>query len=159
MEEYVNKVVELRAEISTEEAKADEASLLIDAEIEVVEAELKKLREDRTTARLPYVELAKEIQTTIDIILETLLEVWDGDTKTYKYPAGTVSYRTTGSLDIIDDIRLRDILIEKTCTEDIVSKYIKGFKLTEVKKFVDVCKVPTGVAVVKHKTSVSVKAV
>jgi hypothetical protein len=50
-----------------------------------------------------------------------------------------------------------ELLIEKAPIFDVVSKYIKGFKPTAVKKFVEVHNVQTGVAQIESKTSVSLK--
>ena len=63
--------------------------------------------------------------------------------------------KISGSL--IDDVRLMEILIEKVPIADIVSKYIKGFKLTGIKKLVDVHNVQTGVASMEYKTTVRLK--
>ena len=159
MEELVNKLAELQAEVKAEEANADEASLLIDAEIEVVESDLTELRRDRTNVRFAYSETARKLQTTIKETEAQLIDEWDGQKKTLKYPAGTLSFRQTGSLRIIDDVRLMELLIEKAPIVDVVSKYIKGFKLTNVKKFVEVHNVQTGVASMEYKTTVKLDVI
>ena len=157
MEELVNKLAELQAELKAEEAKADEASALT---VELI-ADAKKMvaafEADYTRERAPYIEAAQELKTTINDIEQTLIDGWDGQKKTLKYEAGTLSFRQTGSLRIIDDVRLMELLIEKAPIVDVVSKYIKGFKLTGVKKFVEVHNVQSGVASMEYKTSVTLK--
>lgn len=157
MEELVNKLAELQEELKAEEAKANEASLLIDAEIEIAESDLTKLRQDRTNTRFAYSETAKKLQATIKETETQLIDEWDGRKKTIHYDTKTLSFTTTGSLKIHDDVRLMELLIEKAPIADIVSKYIKGFKLTGVKKFVDVHNVQTGVASMEYKTTVRLK--
>ena len=157
MEELVNKLAELQVELKEAEANADDASLIIDAEIEVVESELTKLRIDRTNDRFAYSETARKLQATIEETKTQLIDGWDGKKKTLNYLAGTVSFRQTGSLHISDGVRLMELLIEKAPVADIVSEYSKGFKLTGVKKFVEVHNVQTGVASMEYKTTVSLK--
>ena len=157
MEELVNKLAELQAELKAEEAKADEASALTDASITDVKDELAELEIERKNERSPYIEAAQELQTTIGDIQQTIIDEWNGEKKTLKYPAGTLSFRQTGSLRIIDDVRLMELLIEKAPIFDVVSKYIKGFKLTGVKKFVEVHNVRAGVALMEYKTTVKLE--
>jgi phage host-nuclease inhibitor protein Gam len=143
--------------VKTEEKKADEASALT---VELI-ADAKKVvaafEADYTRERAPYIEAAQELKTTINDIEQTLIDEWDGKKKTLKYPVGTLSFRQAGSLRITDDVRLMELLIEKAPIVDVVSKYIKGFKLTDVKKFVEVHNVPTGVASMEYKTTVGLK--
>ena len=157
MEELVNKLAMLQAEQRAEEKKADEVSALT---VELI-ADAKKVvaafEADYTRERSPYVKAAQELETTINDIKQKIIDEWDGKKKTLNYLAGTVSFRQTGSLRIIDDVRLMELLIEKATVFDVVSKYIRGFKLTGVKKFVEVHNVQTGVASMEYKTTVSLK--
>jgi len=157
MEETVNKLAELQAEQANERAKANAASTLEDKAIAYAEDELTVLKHNRKMERLPYTNNIDDITEDIDNVKETIIDEWDGSKKTYKYGNKTLSFRQTGSLNIIDDVRLMELLIEKATIFDVVSKYIKGFKLTEVKKFVDVHNVQTGVASMEYKTSVTLK--
>jgi hypothetical protein len=157
MEELVNKLAELQAELKAEEAKADEASALTDASITDVKDELAELEKERAFERRQYIQAMQEINATIKETETQLVDEWDGEKKTLKYPAGTLSFRRTGSLRIIDDVRLMEMLIEKAPIFDVVRKYIKGFKLTGVKKFVEVHNVQTGVASMEYKTTVKLE--
>jgi len=99
----------------------------------------------------------EDIKQRINKVKAQIIDEWDEGKKTYTYPAGTLSFRKTSSLHIIDDVRLMELLLEKTSVLDVVNKYIKGFKLTEAKKFVDVHNVNAGVALMEYKTTVSLK--
>lgn len=157
MEELVNRLAKLQAEQKT---AVDGIAADIDiAEYKAAIAKLEKqVSEDRDA--LHDLESAYGVDNIKQLIDETktqLIDEWDGEKKTLKYEAGTILFRQTGSLRIIDDVRLMELLIEKAPIVDVVSKYIKGFKLIGVKKFVDVHNVQTGVASMEYKTTVSLK--
>lgn len=157
MEELVNKLAELQEELKAEEVKADEASVVVDVLIADMKDKLAELEKERAVGRRQYIQAMQEINATIKETETQIIDEWNGEKKTLKYPAGTLLFRRTGSLRIIDDVRLMELLIEKAPIFDVVSKYIKGFKLTGVKKFVEVHNVQTGVASMEYKTTVKLE--
>ena len=128
-----------------------------DERIKHAEKELARLNELLAETRYPYEWNIRKVEDEITRVSNKLLDECDGQKKTLKFPSGVLSFRTTKRLDIIDDVRLMGLLLEKTTIVDVVGKYIKGFKLPEVKKFVDVHNVQTGVAQMVSKTTVSLK--
>lgn len=157
MEKLVNRLAELQAESSrivdaiARDRRIDEYAAAI--------VELKNQVAEGTAALKELVDVygQDDLQKRIDETKTQLIDEWDESKKTYKYGDKTLSFRQTGSLNIIDDVRMMELLIEKAPVADIVSKYSKGFKLTGVKKFVEVHNVQTGVASMEYKTTVSLK--
>jgi len=157
MDELVNALAELQEEQAKENAKADEASAETDAAILNAKRIRAALEGERACERQPHEDAAKALQVRIDNIKATIIDEWGGKKKTYTYPEGILSFRTTTSLNIIDEARLLEILINTVPVADIAAKYIKGFNLTGVKQFVDVANVPTGVVKLESKTTVKLK--
>ena len=138
MEELVNKLAELQAELKAEEAKADKASALTDASITDVKDELAELEIERKNERLPYIEAAQELQTTIGDIQQTIIDVWNGEKKTLKFDAGTLKFRTTSKLEIYHpEILLADMFVHLQTGSEMM-KYLSGFNKTAVKKYIGV---------------------
>ena len=158
MEELVNKLAELQAEVAGHEHKADDVSLQIDAEITMLEKELSDLIEERKTLRRPFNEMAEDAQTTISDLCETIIDEWDGEKKTLKFGAGTLKFRTTTLLEINDYRWLLANLLDHTSIEDVATKYISGFSKTAVKKYMSVHELPTVIAELIPKTTVKLES-
>jgi len=154
IEEYVIKLAELQTELKKEEQKADEASLLIGAEIEALKADMAKLQEHRTAVRLPSVKSIEKIKTTIESLYAQVVDEWTGEKKTIVFDAGTLKFRTSQSLNILDEGLLLHDIIEHTSAWDAGKTYIKGFNLTAVKKYMTVHPQPAEVAELVSKTTV-----
>lgn len=157
MEELVNKLADIELAISVKTASMERAAASTDQRIADLKHDIEILEEHRAGVTAPFVIGIAEDKRRIDEIKTNIIDEWDESKKTYKYGDKTLSFRQTGSLHIIDDVRLMELLIEKAPVADIVSKYSKGFKLTGVKKFVEVHNVQTGVASMEYKTTVSLK--
>ena len=157
MEELANKLAELQAEHKANIKDMGEDRFIGECETEIEDLK-KQLSEEYDTLYELKAEYGQEdLEKRIDATKDQIIDEWDGTTKTRRYPSGVLSFRTTKRLNIIDEVRLVGLLIEKAPIFDVVSKYIKGFKLTDVKKFVEVHNVQTGVAQIESKTSVSLK--
>jgi hypothetical protein len=156
MEELIKRLASLQAEQIAEKVKAVTNETVIELREAVDDAakQLDAAKEALSDELISYESEVERIEAEIDNVSAQIIDEWTGEHKTLKYPAGTLSFRRTGSLRIIDDVRLMELLIEKAPIVDVVSKYIEGFKLTGVKKFVDV---PTGVASMEYKTTVGLK--
>ena len=159
MEELVNKLAMWQAERKTTEYDLNDDPEVAGCNetIAALEAQIVEARKNLVFLRAGYDTRISQIDDEIKHVSAQIIDGWNGEKKTLKYEAGTLSFRQTGSLRIIDDVRLMELLIEKAPIVDVVSKYIKGFKLTGVKKFVDVHNVPTGVASMEYKTTVGLK--
>jgi hypothetical protein len=159
MEELVSELADLQYEKKEMVDRMNQTTREegYDERIKHAEKELARLNELRAETRYPYEWNIGKVEDEITRVSNLLLNEWDGKTKTRRYPSGVLSFRTTKRLHIIDDVRLMELLIEKAPIFDVVSKYIKGFKLADVKKFVEVHNVQTGVAQIESKTSVSLK--
>ena len=157
IEEHVNKLAELQAEIGGEEKRADQASLQFDEEIKMLEKELVELREERTTARLPHVQNIEETKTTIGDLYAAIIDEWTGEQKTMIFDAGTLKFTSRGSLKIHDELYLFAELYDHITLDALIEKYLKGFNLTAVKKYMSVHELPIDVAEIEYKTTVQME--
>ena len=154
MEELVNKLAELQAELRKRETRADEESRWIDEIIQKAEEELKALLAERAEARLPYKEAAEELKTTIGDLYGTIIDEWSGEKKTLEFDAGTLKFRTTTSVDVQDGGWLLESISARLPYHKVYDEYIKGFNLTAVRKYIDVIEVPEDVVKLVSKTTV-----
>ena len=157
MEELANTLAELQAEHKANIEAMGEDRFIGECETGIEDLKKQLSEEYDTLYELKAVYGQEDLEKRIDTTKDQILDEWDGKTPTRRYPSGVLSFRTTKRLNIIDEVRLMELLIEKAPIFDVVSKYIKGFKLTDVKKFVEVHNVQTGVAQIESKTSVSLK--
>ena len=157
MIELIKKLAELQADLKAEEAKADEASALTDASIADVKDELAELEIERKNERLPYSEAAQELQTTIGDIQQTIIDAWDGERKTIETDAGTIKFRTTYSLKIIDEPRVLEDLMDHLATSEEITEYINGFNKTKLKAYMVIHPLSTDVAGLVPKTTVKLE--
>ena len=153
MEELVNKLAGLQAELDRELVGADFASANVDSRIVEAEEMLLRLEKERALNRQPYIEAAEEIKTTIGGLYETIIAEWSGEKKTIEFGAGTLKFRTTQSINIVDRVWLLGELLDHTSLEDVATKYISGFSKTAVKKYMSVHELPIDVAEIVYKTT------
>ena len=159
MEELVNKLAELQAELKREEQKADEASAATDDIIAGTKDLIAVLEEERTVKRRPYIEGVEELKTTIGDLCETIIDEWTGEHKTIKYPSGTLKFTSRGSLTIHDETWLLNDILDRMTVEDLIKKkYLKGFNMTTVKKYMGVHELPIDVAEIVYKTTVKLES-
>ena len=157
MEEHVIKLVELQAELDNELINADFASANIDDHIAEAKEKLSRLEKERDINRRPYIETAEELKTTIGDLYATIIDEWTGEHKTMVFDGGTLKFTTRGSLKIIDELYLFAELYDHVTIDELVKKYLKGFNLTAVKKYMGVHELPIDVAEIEYKTTVKLE--
>ena len=158
MEELVNKLVELQAELKEREYQADEASLLIDERIADAKKRIHILEQERDVNRQPYTTKVEEIKIAITGLHTTIIDEWTGEKKTLAFDAGTLKFRTTKSLDIHKPgTLLNHIMSSGLPVSTVAEEYIKGFNLTTVRKYLEVLPVTTDVAELIEKTTVKLE--
>jgi len=157
MEELVMRLAELQAELDKETIKADFASADIDKHIADTGARLMNLKKERDISRQPHTECAEELQTMIDSLHEQIIDEWTGSKKTMVFDAGTLTFTSRGSLKIHDPLYLMVDLLRHYTAWEVAEKYIKGFNLTAVKKYMGVHDLPPDVAAIEYKTTVKLE--
>ena len=157
MEEYVIKLAELQAELDNELIHADFASASIDARITDLKKDLSRLEKERDINRQPYTEAAEELKTTIGDLHAAIIDEWTGEHKTLVFDGGTLKFTQRGSLKIIDELYLFAELYDHVTIDELVKKYLKGFNLTAVKKYMGVHELPIDVAEIEYKTTVKLE--
>ncbi len=120
-----------------------------------IDAQIQELQAKKAEYEKAY-QLDK-IENEISLIQNEILNTWDGKTKTIHTPHGTLKFRTTSSLKIHDETALYTELNTHLPPEEIVEKYIKGFKLTPLKSYLKVHQLPEEVVTTVHKTTVVIE--
>ena len=159
MEDLVNKLAELQAERKAQEDQADNAvhEMGYNRSIHDAEKELQRLIELRDETRYPFEWEIGTIDKAIKDISAQIIDTWDGEKRTVRYGAGLLKFRMATSLKIKDDTLVLTGLLDHTSVKDVATKYIKGFNLTAVKKYMGVLELPMGAAELQHKTSVKLE--
>jgi hypothetical protein len=98
------------------------------------------------------------LKIEIDGLKDQILDEWDGEKKTIKYDFGTISFRTTKNLNIVDGRRLLGHMVANMPIDKIADEYLKGFLLTPTRAYVTVHGLGEGIAKIDEKTSVSFKS-
>jgi len=155
MEEHVNELADLELAISVKTANMERATEGTDQRIADLEHDLEVLREHRADVAAPFVIGIADDERHIDEIKAQIIDEWTGEHKTMVFDAGTLKFRQTGSLKIIDGKWLLADLLDRTSIDDVADKYLKGFNLTAVKKYMGVHELPIDVAEIKYKTTVN----
>ncbi len=159
MGDLVNKLAELQAERKVEEAavNADDAVTTYRAAVAAAEKQLEAAK-IALASELEFYEVEIErINTEIEEIEAQIVDTWDGEKRTVRYDAGLLKFRTTTSLKIKDDTLVLTGLLDHTSMEDVATRYIKGFNLTAVKKYMGVLELPMGAAELVSKTTVKLE--
>lgn len=159
MEELVIRLAELQTELDEELIKADFASANIDDRIVKAKERLSILEKERGINRQPYTEAAEELNLKIWDVKAHILSEWDGKKNTLKFSDRVLNFRTTKSLEIRDDAAMLEDLCIRMQSYAEVMKYLKGFNLTEVKKYMSVHAPPPDVAELIEKTTVKLDVV
>ena len=157
IEEHVNKLAELQAELKAEEMRADDVSVQIDHCIRIAEDELNRLKVERIELRQPFTDCIDETQTNIGDLYNMIIDEWTGENKTIVFDAGTLKFTSRGSLKILDERWLLADILDRTSIEDVAEKYINSFNLTAVKKYMGVHELPIDVAEITYKTTVKLE--
>ena len=160
MEDLVEQLAELQAEMNNELIKADFSSAKIDYHIDEAIKGLDVLRKERDINRQPCTTKVEEIKIAITGLHTTIIDEWTGEKKTLAFDAGTLKFRTTKSLDIHKPgTLLNHIMSSGLPVSTVAEEYIKGFNLTTVRKYLEVLPVTTDVAELIEKTTVKLEVV
>gem|GEM_PF-3813313 len=154
IEDLISQLAALQAEMEEEDEKADFASSAIDRHIIDARARLANLEKERDINRQPYVEAAEEISDEIKHVSAQIIDEWSGEKKTLVFNAGTLKFRTTSSLKIVDEAWLLERIVTTTSFREAANKYLKGFNLSAVKKYMSVLPLPMGAAKIEYNTTV-----
>jgi hypothetical protein len=73
------------------------------------------------------------------------------------FDAGTLKFTSRGSLKIHDELYLFAELYDHIKLDVLIEKYLKGFNLTAVKKYMGVHELPIDVAEIEYKTTVKLE--
>ena len=153
-EDDVKKLAELQEELKSATDKIAADTTIQEYTEKIAELE-KQVSEHRDALYdLKSVYMHEHIEAQIKEVKDQIVDSWDGDKKTIKYDFGTIGFRTTQSLKVIDGGRLLEHIIENTSTTEAVDKYLKGFLLTPTKAYVDVHGLGEGIARIEPKTTV-----
>ena len=93
------------------------------------------------------------IKNEINTIHDQILKAWDGEKKTINTPHGTLKFRTTSKLEILNETAIHESLTNHLSPQEVV-KYLKGFKLTPLKKYLTVHPQPENIARIETTTTV-----
>ena len=157
IEEHVIKIAELQEERKAEETAADIVSAAIDEMIESAKQDLVDMEDTRRYLREPQEITIGELDAKIDKILAMIIDEWTGEHKTMVFDACTLKFTTRGSLKIHDDVFLFAELYDHIKLDVLIDKYLKGFNLTAVKKYMGVHELPIDVAEIEYKTTVKLE--
>lgn len=157
MEELVNKLADIELAISVKTASMERATKGVDQRIADLEHDLKVLKEHRLGVTAPFVIGIADNERQIDAIKARIIDGWDGEKKTIVFDTGTLKFRQTGSLKIIDETLVLTGLLDHTSVGDVATNYITGFNKTAVKKYMGVLELPMGAAEIKYKTTVKLE--
>ena len=158
MEELVNKLANLQAKMKSvaDEIAADTLIEEYTAAIIELEEHAAEGRKERDNLVAAYGQDLLKIE--IDGLKDQILDEWDGEKKTIKYDFGTISFRTTKNLNIVDGRRLLGHMVANMPIDKIADEYLKGFLLTPTRAYVTVHGLGEGIAKIQEKTSVSFKS-
>lgn len=157
IEEHVVKLAELQAELDNELINADFASANTDDRMTCLKEKLSILEKERDINRRPYIEAAEELKTTIGDLYAQIIDEWSGEKKTMVFDSGTLKFRTTQSLKILDETLVLTGLLDHTSVCDVATNYVNGFNKTAVKKYMGVLELPMGAAKIEYKTTVKLE--
>ena len=157
MEEHVNKLAELQAEM---ELIADQiaGNKLIQEHVTAI-AELEKQASEGRDALHDLISVYGQdlIDERMNEIKDQIIDEWTGEKKTLEFGAGTLKFRTTTKLNILDGTWLLGELLDHTTLEDVATKYISGFSKTAVKKYMGVHELPVDAVEIEYKTTVKLE--
>jgi len=161
MEKLANKLADLQTELITEKnaAENDPAVVSQNGVIKWCEEQLADAIKARDAMLVLYAIPIKEIDRQIEEIKVQIIDAWDGDKKTIVYSFGTMKFRTTMSLNIIDEPLVLENMMDHLATAEEIMEYITGFNKTNVKRYMGVHKLPADVAELVSKTTVEFEMV
>jgi len=160
MEELVNKLAELQEERDNkiDEYRSDDLIITLSTAVDDAAQKLDEAKVLLSNAMIYYDATEERIDMEIEEIKAHIVDEWGGKKKTIKFDAGTLKFRTSGSIKINDAVLLMDDLLERNPLYDVVGKYIKGFNLTNLKKYMGVHELPIDVAEIGYKTTVKLES-
>ena len=160
IEKLASRLAGLQDELKAEEEASNEDPAVVswDGVIRRLEEQLAEAQKEQSATLDIYTCRIVEIHIEIDETKAQIVDVWDGHQKTIATDAGTLKFRTTQSLKIKDDATLlEDVCVRMQSYKEVV-KYIKGFNLTAMRKYMTVHPQEPEVAELISKTTVKLEA-
>lgn len=160
IEELVQQLVALQTEQKAEESARDSDETVITLREAVADAKGRlEMAEMALADDLAYYDPAiADTIKDIENIKAQIIDEWSGEQKTMIFDAGTLKFRSTQSLEIIDKTLVLTGLLDHISVKDVVTNYITGFNKTTVKEYMGVLDLPMGAALIKSKTTVKLEA-
>lgn len=160
IEEHVNKLAFWQAErkIAEDAVNNDQEVINLNNVIAALEAEMAEAHKTLVFLRAGYDTRISEINDEIKHVSTQIIDEWTGEKKTMPFDAGTLKFTSRGSLKIHDEGWLLNDILDRISVEDLIkNKYLKGFNLTAVKKYMSVHELPVDVAEIEYTTTVKLE--
>lgn len=159
MEELIKRLAELQAERNSLRAQADFAvyNKGYDRDISKLEEDLERLKHSEKHVRFAYAWRCDELGSEIESVSEQIIDEWTGEKKTMVFGDRILKFTTRGSLNIVNELYLFAELYNHVTIDELVEKYLTGFNLTAVNKYMGVHRVPGAVAQIEYKTTVKLE--
>lgn len=154
--EDVEKLADLQAVIKEVESRADMASSDVGYAIDWLTGELARLKEERVTARAPYMESIEGLNIDIGKLKVKIVDDWDGEKKTIEYESGTLRLITRKKLVISNESAMMADVIRHIEPERVVD-YIEKFDPKKITEYMGTFLQPPEVAEVVSTTTASFK--
>lgn len=159
MEEYVNKLAMWQAKRKTIECDLNDDPEVAGCNetIAALEAQITEAHKTLVFMCAGYDTRISEIDDEIKHVSAQIIDEWTGEHKTMVFGDRVLKFTSRRSLKIIDERWLLADLLDRTSIEDVAEKYIKGFNLTAVKKYMGVHDLPVDVAEIEYTTTVKLE--
>jgi hypothetical protein len=104
MEDLVNELVSLQAELRAEEDETNGDGIVIKLRLAItdLEKQLEVANAELSNELRYYTTTCNMIKTAIEETKVQIIDAWDGEKRTVRYDAGLLKFRTTKSLKIKD---------------------------------------------------------
>ena len=156
-EDDVQKLAELQEELKSAEDKIAADPTIKEYTEKIAELEKQVSKHRDAVYDLKSVYMQEHIEAQIKEAKEQIIFGWTGEKNTLVFDVGTLKFRTTKSLKVVNGGRLLEHIIKNTSTDEAVDKYLQGFRLMPTKAYVDVHGLGAGIARIEPKTTVVFK--
>ena len=159
IEEHVINLARLQADRKVvEDDVTDDPNVTELAEgIAIMEMQMAEAHKTLVFLRAGYDTRISEIDDEIKHVSAQIIDEWTGEHKTMVFGDRVLKFRQTGSLKIHDELYLFAELYDHIKLDVLIEKYLKGFNLTAVKKYMDLYELPIDVAEIEYKTTVKLE--
>lgn len=159
MDELVQQLAVVQAEIAATTEHMNRATAGADQRIEEAERALEVLKEHRIGVAAPFIIGIADGERLTDEIETQIINEWTGEKTTMVFDAGTLKFAQRGNLKIHDEVWLMNDILDRMSVEDIFKKkYLKGFNLTAIKRYMGVHDLPVDVAEIEYTATVKLEA-